>query len=323
MTVATCCHTSFTCHFITTHAIDAGHGHAGRVLLRARTLEWRFAALWPVIDPLRHDLGQGELDTFSDLLALLDDAALDDVDRALRSALHSLDSEQHAAGLSGVPWRGPEQPFSVRRFQRARERVIAAGPEAMSAVIACPSLIGDYDRAVGAPFMPLRPDGPFRRVADELLIRGLVARPRPPLFPIATRRRRWPSLGRRSYAFAPHDPDHVWLRVDSVVAGAWRRAVASAGGLVINRLGATPTPPLDGVSLWSVALDLAPWGRRPAHVTANSGTLSVYSSIQNDPRTMPSEIARTLYQVVDGWTPTARSTLDDLLIQSDRALAGG
>lgn len=284
--------------------------------LYARTFEWRFAALWPVIGPLRGGLGQDELDTFSDLLALLEDAALDEVDRALRSALRNLDTEQHAAALSGVPWRGPNKPFSVRRFQRARECVIAAGPEAMSAVSAYPSLIADYDEAANVLFTPLRPDGLSRRVADELLVRGLVGRPRPPLSPIATRRRRWPSLGHRSYAFAPHDPDHVWLHVDSVVGGQWRRAVASAGGLVINRLGATPIAPIDEESLWSIALDLAPWGRRPAHVVADHGTLSVYASVESDPRGLPSEIARTLCQVVDGWIPAAQNTLDDLLAPS-------
>lgn len=286
----------------------------GHVFLRARPPERRWAALWPVIETLGGRLRRDDLDAFSDLLVLLDDAGLDDVDRAVTDVLRTLDTERHAAALAGTPWRGQGRPFSVRRFQLTRERVMSSGPQAVAAVMAEPELLVSYDdpSALG-PRTRIRPDGPARRVADELLVRGLLDRPRPPLLPIATRRGRWPSLGRTGYAFEPHDPDHVWLRVDSVVGGRWRRSVVSAGAVVVNRLGASPRAPSNGAPLWTLEVDLAPWGRRPVDVTTDDGRVRVYASVDDDPRQLPAEIARVLHRVVDTWTPSARRALDDLL----------
>ncbi|MEN3359884.1 MAG: hypothetical protein V7637_3866 [Mycobacteriales bacterium] len=54
-------------------------------------------------------------------------------------AMVALDTAEHARWITGLPWRGPGQPFSASRFTTARESAILLGREFYLGVLSAPS----------------------------------------------------------------------------------------------------------------------------------------------------------------------------------------
>ena len=156
-------------------------------------------------------------------------------------AIRLLDTEQHARCLTRDPWVGAEQTFGRRRFVRAMQAVIAAGPDALETVSHDPQALRRYDSGTVPDLMArLVADEPvdLRTGAEGLLLDTVlhdvlvekgaanrsgwlewtVADSRPYLHPKSASS--WPGVrasnrmhDREEYPFDHFDPDAVWLQV--------------------------------------------------------------------------------------------------------------
>lgn len=156
-------------------------------------------------------------------------------------AIRLLDTQEHARHLTRDPWVGAEQTFGRRRFVRAMEAVIAAGPDALVTVSRDPQALSRYDSG-SAPDLTARivADEPvdLQTGADGLLLGTVLhdvlvekgaadrsgwldwtlAESRSHLHPKSVSS--WPDVrasnrmyDREDYPFDHFDPDAVWLQV--------------------------------------------------------------------------------------------------------------
>lgn len=212
------------------------------------------------------------------------------------AAVRLLDTADHARHLTRDPWVGPDQTFGRRRFVRAMQAVIAAGPEAVLAVSRDASALARFD--VG----PV-PGLAARLVADEpvdlgtgaeglllatvlrdvLVARGAARHPGWLEWTVSegrsgaghpSRTDGWPEVAaadrrarREEYPVDRYDPEAVWLHVwadfsatdrdgSEAGPGEWALPRLEATARVMEALGSANPPALGAVPVLAVQVGL-------------------------------------------------------------------
>ncbi|MGW6003655.1 hypothetical protein ACWFNS_00070 [Oerskovia enterophila] len=212
--------------------------------------------LWTVLAPYGGRVTPSSTQAWLRAAATMDPKLLATAREQLEDALVLLDTEAAARFAGGTPFTGPDRPFARRRFLRALDAVIVAGPEAVARVVADPSSLRSYDSSPAvAPYDLADPDG-------YLIERWEVAHWADPTERVLRRDRSvplgkdrftgWPSLAvgdeMRELRKFVLDPEAGWLDVDASAVGVrggqvftdrdgWIGAGIAAGRLVHDALG--------------------------------------------------------------------------------------
>ncbi|WP_265521326.1 hypothetical protein [Oerskovia flava] len=239
-------------------------------LFRKRSDPSSWRELWEVLAPYGGALTPASARAWSDAAASMDPRLLATAREQLERAYELLDTQHAAAFVGGAPFTTPDRPFARRRFLRALDAVVVAGPDAVAQVAADPSTLRAYDTAPAvAPYEVPDPQGSLLERLDlatsssphaHLMLGTATYLPR-------RREAGWPALGSDTIARQFYlDPELGWVDVDASAVGVsqgepldptqgWADAGRETGRRVFVALGSVVERP---ATLGLVAVVLLP-----------------------------------------------------------------